>query len=167
MRNSNLQICDATIHPGESVHLALPLPELFTCTAMYMPIKVVHGLNKGPCVLVFAAVNGIELNGVEIINRLLSDEALSDIKGTLIAVPVLNIYGMANYPQRLPSAVNIDQCFPGAENGSYGERIAHVFTQQILVKADFCVELLTGNVNHNILPQVHCYFENKEAKKDS
>lgn len=161
----SIKICDAQIHPGEQANLALPLPELYTCTSMHMPIKVQHGKEAGPCILVFAAASGTEMNGFEIINRLLAHDAIKEIKGTLIAIPIMNVYGMVNYPMALPSGVKIDNCFPGKSNGSFGERIAHVFTQELLSCSDYCIELQTGSINHNILPQVYCNFDNREAKR--
>ena len=89
MKNSNLIICNTTIYPGETANLALPLPELYSCTSFYMPIKVVHGKNPGPCLLVFSAVKGDELNGIEIVNRLFASP-LDKLCGTLILIPVLN-----------------------------------------------------------------------------
>ena len=66
-----LQICDTSIQPGERVTLALPTPELYTCTPAYIPIHVIHGKKPGPCLLVCAAIHGDEMNGVSIIQRLL------------------------------------------------------------------------------------------------
>ena len=66
MKNKALQICDTTIYPGEILSLALPLPELFSCAPLYMPIKIIHGKKAGPCLLVTAAMQGDELNGTEI-----------------------------------------------------------------------------------------------------
>ncbi|HAU1150345.1 TPA: succinylglutamate desuccinylase/aspartoacylase family protein [Legionella pneumophila] len=163
MKNSKLNICNATIHPGERVNLALPLPDFYSCTSLYMPIKVVHGKESGPCLLIFSAVKGDELNGMEIINRLLESDKLSRIRGTLIAVPVLNILGLIG-PSRAHNDTNLERCFPGIENGSYGERIAHIFTQEILSKSDFCIELQTGSINHEILPQIYCDLNNQESK---
>ncbi|HAT1878932.1 TPA: succinylglutamate desuccinylase/aspartoacylase family protein [Legionella pneumophila] len=164
MKNSKLNICNATIHPGERVNLALPLPDFYSCTSLYMPIKVVHGKESGPCLLIFSAVKGDELNGLEIINRLLESEKLSRIRGTLIAVPVLNILGLIG-PSRAHNDTNLERCFPGIDNGSYGERIAHIFTQEILSKSDFCIELQTGSINHEILPQIYCDLNNQESKR--
>lgn len=165
MKNSNLTICDATIHPGETANLALPLPEFYSCTSFYMPIKVVHGKEAGPCLLIISAVKGDELNGLEIINRLLESEYLSSIRGTIIAVPVLNVLGLVA-PSRTPnSETSLDRCFPGLEHGSYGERIAHVFTQEILSKVDYCIELQTGTLNHDVLPQIYCNLDNSEGKR--
>lgn len=164
MKNSKLNICNATIHPGERVNLALPLPDFYSCTSFYMPIKVIHGKEPGPCLLIFSAVKGDELNGLEIINRLLESDKLSEIRGTLIAVPVLNILGLIG-PSRAHNDKHLERCFPGIENGSYGERLAHIFTREILSKSDCCIELQTGSINHDILPQIYCDINNIEGKR--
>ncbi len=165
MKNSNLHICDAIIHPGELANLALPLPEQYSCSPLYMPIKVLHGKTKGPCLVIFSILKGDELNGLEIANRVVSALDPKDISGTVIAVPVLNVYGLTHYPNRLPSGHNLANCFPGDEKGSFGERIAYAFTQEVLKKADCCIELQTGDKNHNILPQIYCNFDNQQARR--
>lgn len=159
-----MSICDATIQPGETANLALPLPEYNSCANFHMPIKVVHGKEAGPCVLIFSGVEGNEFNGVEIINRLLKMTQTVPIRGSLIAVPILNVLGLVNYPSTMPYERNLEQCFPGDKNGSYGERIAHIFTQEIFAKATHCLELKTGLLNHDILPQIYCDIDNTEGK---
>lgn len=116
--------------------------------------------------VVLSALSGTELNGLEIANRLMDSLAHSQLSGTLIAVPVMNIFGLTRYPYSLsdPSKGDLSRCFPGDEEGSYGERVAQLITEQILKKADYCVELQTGGLNHNILPQVYCNFDNAESK---
>lgn len=163
MKNSKLQICNATIHPGEQVNLSLPLPDLYSCASLYMPIKVVHSKESGPCLLIFSAVKGDELNGLEIINRLIESIKPSQIKGTLITVPVLNILSLIDSP-RAHNLTGLEGCFPGEENGSYGERLAYIFTREILSKADACIELRTGSLNHDILPQVYCDLNHAKTK---
>ena len=164
MKSSNLQICDANIHPGEIANLALPLPEFFSCVSFYMPIKVVHGKQAGPCILIFSSVKGDELNGLEIIDQLLLSNEIKNLKGTLIVVPVLNVLSLANYAKSSNYETNLERCFPGQEDGTYGERIAHVFTKEILTKADYCLELRTGSLNHDILPQVYCNLADAQSK---
>ncbi|KTD07892.1 succinylglutamate desuccinylase/aspartoacylase family protein [Legionella jamestowniensis] len=164
MKNSNLTICDATIHPGEVANLALPLPELYSCTSFYMPIKIVHGKQAGPCILIFSALKGDELNGLEIIDRLLSPEKLKNLHGTLIAIPVLNVLSLVNHLKTLSYEINLERCFPGKEYGTYGERMAYVFTKEILSKADYCIELQSGSLNHDILPQIYCNLSDPKSK---
>ena len=112
--------------------LALPTPELYTCAPMYIPIHVIHGKRPGPCLLVSAAIYGDEINGVEIIQRLLTKSPiLKRIKGTLIAVPVLNVHGLINRSRLLPDGKDLNKSFPGSETGPFAARLAHVFTNEI------------------------------------
>ncbi|ABS76926.1 peptidase M14 [Coxiella burnetii] len=165
MKNSPLKICNETIHPGERVSLALPLPELFSCAPMYMPIKVIRGKEKGPCLLILAAMRGNQLNGTEIINRLLDHTILKRLQGTLIAIPVMNVYGLINRSHYLPGGIELDRNFPGSKTGSHAARLADLFTKEILDKADYCIDLQTGLLNHTNLPQICVNFENEKAKE--
>lgn len=164
MKNSALQICNETIHPGESIMLALPLPELFSCAPLYMPIKVIHGKQAGPCLLITAAMHGNELNGTEIINRLLETSMVKKLQGTLIAIPVLNVYGLINRSRDLPGGISLDDCFPGSKSGTNAARMAYTFTNEIFDKADVTIDLQTGFLNHSNVAQVFVNFEDKKAK---
>lgn len=164
MKNKKITICDVTVHPGETANLAMPLPEQYSCAPLYMPIKVIHGEKAGPCLVVFSVLKGTELNGLEIANRLVASTTAQQIHGTVIAIPVVNVYGLTHYPSTLPTGTQLADCFPGDEHGSFGQRLAHLFTHEILKKSDYCIELQTGGMNHNILPQVYCNFENTTAK---
>src|SRR3990167_2531730 len=124
-KNSSFKICNETIYAGEKLSLALPLPQLFSCAPMYMPIKVVHGKMEGPCLLLTGAMHGNEINGTEIINRLLTLPMMSHVRGTLIAVPVLNVHGLINRSRHLPGRINFDRCFPGSKDGNHAERLTY------------------------------------------
>ena len=165
MSNKKINICGTNVHPGEIANLALPLPEQYSCAPLYMPIKVINGSKSGPCLVVFSGLIGNELNGLEIANRIIKLINPNQVSGTIITIPVMNVYGLTHYPATLPTGSDLDRCFPGNEKGSYGERIAHLITDEIFKKADYCIELQTGALNHNILPQVYCNFDNKKAKE--
>lgn len=162
-KNTPLQICNETIHPGESLSLALPLPELYSCAPLYMPIKVIHGKQSGPCLLITAAMHGNELNGTEIINRLLNMSGLKKLRGTLIAIPVLNVYGLINRSRSLPGGIDLDRCFPGSKTGTHAARMANIFTQEIFSKADVCLDLQTGFVNHSNLPHIYTPLKDEQS----
>lgn len=164
MKNTTLQIANETIHPGENLSLALPLPELFSCAPLYIPVKVIHGKQAGPCLLVTAAMHGNELNGTEIINRLLNVKSVKNLRGTLIAVPVLNVYGLISRSRYLPGGIDLDRCFPGSKSGTHAARVAHLFTKEIFSKADCCIDLQTGFINYSNLPQIYVNFEDRQAK---
>lgn len=165
MKNKPITFCDTTVHPGECAHLALPLPVQYSCAPLYMPIKVLHGIESGPCLVIFSNLVGNELNGLEIAHRVVKNLEAKDIKGTLIAIPVVNVYGLTHFPDTLPTGGSLKNCFPGSVDGSFGDRMAYLFTEEILKRADYAIELCTGSLNHNILPQVYCDFSHPRAKQ--
>jgi len=162
MKNANITICNETIHSGEQVSLALPLPELFSCAPMYMPIKVIHGRQAGPCLLVIAAMHGNELNGAEVVNRLLQSKGISKLKGTLIAVPIMNVYSFINKTRTMPGGATLGTSFPGNSHGSHAARLAHLFCSEVFALADYCIDLQTGWLNHSNLPQVFATDDNQK-----
>lgn len=164
MKQHKLIICDTAIQPGEMANLAIALPKIYSCAPMYMPVKIAHGKNPGPCVVVFSMMNGYELNGLEIINRLMSEKALEKLNGTLIAIPVMNVFGMMHYPQILPHKGTLDDYFPGDSEGLYGDRVAHLITQEIFTKADYCIDLSSGGIHHDKIPQVFCSYDDTITK---
>jgi len=163
MKNQSFKICDVSVHPGESLSLALPLPELFSCSPLYMPIKVVNGKQAGPCIVVMAAMHGNELNGTEIINRLMESPSLKKLKGTLIAIPVVNVYGLMTRTRYLPGGKSLDNCFPGVETGTHAARFAKLFLNEVFNKADYAIDLQTGFLNHTNLPQVYATKNDEQS----
>lgn len=163
MKNTTLKIGNASVYPGENVSLALPLPEIFSCAPLYMPVKIFHGKQAGPCLLVTAAMHGNELNGSEIISRLLQLPILKKLHGTLIAVPVLNVHGLINRSRSLPSGADLDRAFPGSENGTHAARTAHRFIQELFDRCDVGIDLQTGFMNYTKLPQVFVSFDDEPS----
>ncbi|MCF7806462.1 MAG: succinylglutamate desuccinylase/aspartoacylase family protein, partial [Simkaniaceae bacterium] len=143
-KNSRLSICDTVIQPGERVTLALPTPEIYTCAPSYIPIHVIHGKRKGPCLLVCAALHGDEINGVAIIQKLLEIDLLNKISGTLIAIPVMNIFGLITQSRHLLDRRDLAGSFPGSETGSFASRLAYLLTTEVLSKVTHCIDIHTG-----------------------
>ena len=112
-----LRINGEAITPGSNVTLELPLPELYTQTPMTMPVHVRRGKRVGPTLFVCAALHGDELNGVEIIRRLMKRRVLARIRGTVIAVPIVNVYGVIDRSRYLPDRRDLNRSFPGSGRG--------------------------------------------------
>ncbi len=159
------KIFDQTLQSGEAATLAMPLPSLYSCAPMYLPIKIINGIDEGPCVLVFGMVDGDEYNSIEIINNLLDNIDPKKLTGTIVAIPVLNIYGLTHYPQKLPYGKHLEDSFPGDENGSFMERYAYNITENLIKKADYSIQIKTGSINHQTLPQVHCNTDDEDTMK--
>ena len=113
MKNTPITIGDVIIKPGERLYVDLPLPPLYTHTSVEMPVHVINGRQAGPVMFVTAAIHGDEINGIEIIRRLLATKALRRLSGTLIAVPVVNVYGFVHMEMRSRSS-STDGCFSEA-----------------------------------------------------
>ena len=104
----------------------LELPKLYN-TPTNLPIRVLRGKKDGPIVFVSAAIHGDELNGIEIIRRLRKLNILNKLKGTLILVPIVNVYGIMNLSRYLPDRRDLNRSFPGSEKGSLASRVAKIF----------------------------------------
>ena len=127
-----------------------------------MPVKIVSGRRDGPILVVSAAIHGDELNGIAIIKRLLKRKALSSLRGTLIAVPVVNVHGFLDLSRYLPDRRDLNRSFPGSPTGSIAARTAHTFVSQIISKADYGIDLHTGAVNRSNLPQIRAMLNSDE-----
>ncbi len=119
-----------------------------------MPVHVVHGRKPGPVLLVCAAIHGDEINGVEIIRRLLSHKFIDRCRGTLIAIPVVNVYGFVSKSRYLPDRRDLNRSFPGSETGSMASRLANVVMREIMPHCTHIVDLQSGAVNRENLPQI-------------
>ena len=153
--SNKISIGGIDVKSGEVRLIDLPLPSLYTHTSVAMPVHVVNGHTAGPVLFVSAAVHGNEINGVEIIRRLLnSEEVLSTIKGTLIAIPVVNVYGFIAQSRYLPDQRDLNRSFPGSNGGSMAAQLAHVFMEEIASKCTHGIDLHTGDIAKENLPQV-------------
>ncbi len=148
------QLGDFSVAPGQQTSIDLPLPSLYSHSPISMPVHVINGRRDGPVLFVSAAVHGDEINGVEIIRRLLQTKQIKRIKGTLIAVPVVNVYGFVTQSRYLPDRRDLNRSFPGSEKGSMAGRLAYTFMQEIVSKCTHGIDLHTGTVGRANLPQI-------------
>jgi predicted deacylase len=154
---------DQEIAAGSRGTLSLPLAQLYTHTPVPMPIHVVHGRRAGPTLLVCAAIHGDEINGVEIIRRLLKQPQLARLRGTLLAVPIVNVLGFIDRTRYLPDRRDLNRSFPGSEKGSLAGRIAHLFKTDVLDKASHVIDLHTAAIHRANLPQVRVNLEDEAS----
>lgn len=161
--NRPAQIGGQTVQPGERLTVDLPVADLYTSTSLSMPVEVVCGRKAGPVLFVSAAVHGDELNGVEIIRRLLRRKILKSIRGTLLAVPIVNVHGFLDQSRYLPDRRDLNRSFPGSPSGSIAARLANLFVTQILAKADYGIDLHTGAINRSNLPQTRARLDDPKS----
>ncbi len=163
-KNVPIEIAGHQVLPGERRTLHIDLARLYTHTHLDLDVEVIHGRRPGPVLMVCAAIHGDELNGVEICRQLLRYKSLHRIRGTLIVVPVVNIFGFIHRSRYLPDRRDLNRCFPGSEKGSLGSRIAHLFRTKVLAHCTHVLDLHTGAIHRNNLPQIRANLDNPEAE---
>lgn len=161
---NRLTIGGVDIYPGESKKIDLPVVRLYTDTEIKMPVYVKRAKKEGPVVFVSAAVHGDELNGVEIIRRLIRRSTLKLAKGTLIFVPMVNVYGVLNQSRYMPDRRDLNRVFPGSTKGSLAGRLAHIFLNEIVRKCDYGIDLHTGAIHRSNLPQIRADLDDVETR---
>ena len=152
--NKSLTIGEHTINPGERISVSLPVADLYTATSLSMPVKVISGRKAGPVLFISAAIHGDELNGVEIIRRLFRRKALDALRGTLLAVPIVNVHGFFEQSRYLPDRRDLNRSVPGSPSGSNAARLARTFLDNVVLKSDFGIDLHTGAIDRANLPQI-------------
>lgn len=142
------------VTPGSVAEIRLVASEFYTSDPVLVPVTVVRGKRRGPTLFVTAAVHGDELNGVAVIRDLLIDQDLSDLAGTLIAVPVVNVPGFLNQTRVLPDRRDLNRSFPGRTDGSLTARIAHLVFRHIVKRSDFGLDLHTAGGERSNFPHI-------------
>ena len=165
MAREALEINDQRIEPGSQTTVDLQLPRLNSHTNLSMPVHVIHGRKEGPTLFISAAVHGDEVNGVEIIRRVLEHKSMSRLQGTLLAVPVVNVYGLIHQSRYLPDRRDLNRSFPGTEKGSLASRVAHVFMHEMVSRSTHGIDLHTGAIHRSNLPQIRTNLDDVETAR--
>jgi len=143
----------------------MPVVKLYTDTDVSMPIQVTRARKPGPSVFVCAAIHGDELNGIEIIRRLIQSKSLKLQCGTLILVPIVNMYGVLSQSRYMPDRRDLNRSFPGSSSGSLAGRVAHTFVKEIVDHCDYGIDLHTGAIHRSNLPQIRADLGDKETRE--
>lgn len=163
-KNKALTIDGVTIKPGEKKVIELPIAKLYTNTNLTIPIQVICGKVNGPRLFISAAIHGDELNGIEIIRRLVKTKDLKNLRGTLIVIPVVNVFGFIQHSRYLPDRRDLNRCFPGSKRGSLAARLAHTFLEEIVSQCDYGIDLHTGAIHRSNLPQIRANLDDEETR---
>lgn len=164
--NSKLEgfsIAGIVVAPGSRNTLELPVASLYSHAPMTLPVQVVCGKHEGPRLFVSAALHGDEINGVEIIRRLLRLPILKKMRGTLLAIPIVNVYGFVNRSRYLPDRRDLNRSFPGSVRGSMAARLADLFLKEIVDRCNYGIDLHTGAIHRENLPQIRANLDDEKT----
>ncbi|MFT6558372.1 succinylglutamate desuccinylase/aspartoacylase family protein [Sneathiella sp.] len=150
----NFEIGSHSIKPGTRKTVDLPVSIMSDHTPVTLSVHVVHGRRPGPTLFVSAAIHGDEIIGVEIVRRLLRTASLKSMKGTLLAVPIVNSFGFMNHSRYLPDRRDLNRSFPGSATGSLASRLAHIFMTEVVMRSDVGIDLHSAAIHRVNLPQI-------------
>jgi len=162
--SNRFHICGETVLPGQSSTITASIARLPSRTAIDLPIYVFRSREPGPIVLLSGGLHGDEINGVEIVRRMLERKTFKKLlRGTVVAVPVMNIFGFLNFSREVPDGKDINRSFPGQVNGSLASRVAHFLTKNIISTVDVGVDFHTGGASRHNYPQVRYAAQDPKA----
>lgn len=159
----NVRILGAEIEPGSFSRLSWSATELFEGVPVSTPVLVVNGSKPGPTLCLAAAVHGDELNGIEIVRRVVHDIDPDKLTGVVIGVPIVNVQGFRRGSRYLPDRRDLNRYFPGNPQGSAAARVAHSFFSKIVLYCDGLVDVHTGSLSRANLPQIRADLRDPEV----
>ncbi|MDH3354674.1 MAG: succinylglutamate desuccinylase/aspartoacylase family protein [Chromatiales bacterium] len=165
MSSTPLIINGIEIKAGTRATIDLPAARLYTHVPMTIPVHVISGKKSGPRLFLSAAIHGDEINGIEIIRRLLKLPALKRLKGTLIAVPMVNVHGIINHSRYLPDRRDLNRSFPGSVKGPLASRLANLFMKEIVENSTYGIDIHTGAIHRDNLPQIRANLDDSETEE--
>ena len=145
-----------TIAPGERVLTRLVIAKLPSGAVIDVPVHVIRAAEPGPVLLLMAGMHGDEVNGIETIRRLVRRNLLQPAIGTVVAIPIFNIYGFLNFSRDVPDGKDVNRSFPGHPRGSVASRVAHRFMREIMPLVDYGIDFHTGGAARANASQVRC-----------
>ena len=157
-----LTILDINIKPGESKEVSFDVAKLHTSSTVNVPIIIERSKKPGPTVLFTAGIHGDEVNGVEIVRQLIAKGINKPKCGTVICIPVINIFGFINLKREFPDGRDLNRSFPGSAEGSLASRVAHKLMHEIVPNVDYILDFHTGGSGRFNAPQVRIIRENKQ-----
>ncbi|MDT8415421.1 MAG: succinylglutamate desuccinylase/aspartoacylase family protein [Flavobacteriaceae bacterium] len=148
------------IAPGESKTIYLEIAKLHTTTKLSIPIIVERAEEPGPVILITAGIHGDEINGIDIVRQLVAQKINCPLQGTIVCIPIVNVFGFVNRSRAFPDGRDLNRVFPGSKNGSLASRFAYEIMTEILPKVDYCLDFHTGGAQRFNAPQIRIEFEN-------
>ncbi len=164
MNTRSITLFGESIAPGENKTINVEIARLHTTTKLNIPIIVRRSKIPGPVVLFSAGIHGDEINGVEIVRQLIHKKINKPKIGTIICIPVINVYGFVNKSREFPDGRDLNRVFPGSKSGSLASRFAYHILKEILPIVEYAVDFHAGGASRFNAPQIRIAPNNPELK---
>jgi hypothetical protein len=156
-----ITIAGQDIKPGEFKEIDINIARLPSHTVIDTPIYVSRGYEDGPVLALTAGMHGDEINGMEIVRRLLDSGLHQPKRGVTVCMPIVNVYGFLNYSRDVPDGKDINRSFPGTRNGSLASRVAYHLMHDVIPFIDVGIDFHTGGAMRTNYPQVRAVLANE------
>jgi len=160
---NKLTLLGTEIKPGDSICLQFDVAKLHTRNSIKVPIFIERAKNDGPVLLFLGGVHGDEINGVEIVRRIIRSKINTPNRGTVICIPVFNIFGFLNLSRKFPDGRDLNRVFPGSSKGSLASQFAYQFKKEIAPFVDYVVDFHTGGGHRVNKAQTRCWLEDEKT----
>lgn len=162
IKHDILTLLGEQILPGESKEVNFDVANLHTSTPVNVPLIIERSKRPGPTVLFTAGIHGDEVNGVEIVRQIISKGINKPKRGTIICMPVINVFGFINLKREFPDGRDLNRVFPGSSIGSLAGRVAHKLTCDVIPHVDMVIDFHTGGAGRFNAPQLRYSKDSKE-----
>ena len=153
-KSAILHILGEKIALGERREINFNVAKLHTRTQVNVPVIIERSKKPGPIVLFTAGIHGDEVNGVEIVRQLIAKGINKPKKGTIICIPVINIFGFLHMVRELPDGRDLNRMFPGSKTGSLASQVAFKLMSKIVPQVDLIIDYHTGGADRFNAPQI-------------
>lgn len=162
-RNDPIAVGKVTVPPGRKVRIELPFAHLPSGTEASLPIAVINGRTSGPNVWVSGGIHGDEINGVEVVRKVMKALDAKSLRGALIAVPIVNPLGFLTRSRYVPDRRDLNRVFPGSARGSTASRLAHLFMSEVVAHCSVGIDCHTASAHRTNVPQIRADTEDPET----
>lgn len=156
-----IHIAGHEIRPGEFKEIDINIARLPSHTQIDTPIYVHRAIEDGPVLALMAGMHGDEINGMEIVRRILDNNLNQTKRGTVVCMPIVNVYGFLNYSREVPDGKDINRSFPGSKSGSLASRVAYHLMKEVVPNIDYGIDFHTGGAMRTNYPQIRCVFQDQ------
>ena len=156
----DIVINGVNVPAGKQMQINIGISRLPTHTLIDLPVFVYRAKTDGPSLLLTAGIHGDEINGIEVLRRLIKEKALLPERGNVIAIPLVNVYGFIASSRNLPDGKDLNRCFPGTPGGSLGTRLAYILMSEVVPHVEYGVDFHTGGARIANYPQIRCALDN-------
>jgi uncharacterized protein len=160
-----LNILGESIPLGERREINFNIAKLHTRTTLEVPVIIERSQKPGPTILFTAGIHGDEVNGVEIVRQIIAKGINKPKCGTIICIPVINIFGFLHMDREFPDGRDLNRMFPGTKSGSLASRVAYKLINEIVPKVDLIIDYHTGAANRFNAAQIRIVNNNAALKK--